>query len=113
NTDARLRAITWSAEPSSSSSFSSSTFNFRKRAGPDRRGLFVIVGWNGTILTSSDGKRWRSRDSGISARLEAVFPKKQSFVALAENGARLTSPDGLRWVSDGPRTFQSAGINQP
>ena len=57
-------------------------------------GLFVVVGDNGTILTSSDGTTWTSRTSGTSNGLYNIFYGNSTFVAVGHSGTILTSSDG-------------------
>ena len=38
----------------------------------EKKRMFVTVGWDGTILTSSDGTTWTSRTSGTSNSLRDV-----------------------------------------
>jgi len=79
-------------------------------------GLYVAVGdFNAsgapaTILTSSNGTSWISRNSGLTGSnlLSAAFGGG-IFVAVGSNGALTTSPDGVTWT---PRTpVSSANLN--
>jgi hypothetical protein len=45
-------------------------------------GLFVAVGWDGTILTSPDGVNWTARTSGTSNCLSGVTYGNGLFVAV-------------------------------
>jgi hypothetical protein len=62
-------------------------------------GLFVVVGQNGTILTSSSGTAWTSRTSGTSVALFGITYANGLFVAVGDGGAVFTSPDGVTWAS--------------
>ena len=60
--------------------------------------LFVGVGDNGTILTSSDGTTWTSRTSGTSNKLRGVTYGNSTFVAVGNSGTILTSSDATAWT---------------
>lgn len=64
-------------------------------AGPN---LFVAVGDNGTIKTSTDGVSWTRQTSGTSVRLLGITFGHQRYVAVGENGTIITSPDGVNWT---------------
>ena len=53
--------------------------------------LFVSVGGNGTILTSSDGSKWTKRKSGSKRKLRAVAYGKDTLVVVGFSGVVLTS----------------------
>jgi hypothetical protein len=55
-------------------------------------GLFVAVGYGGTILTSPDGAGWTARTSGTSNALLGVAYGNGKFVAVGQYGIILTSP---------------------
>ena len=61
--------------------------------------LYVSVGENGTILTSSDGTTWTSRTSGTSNNLVGVTYANSTFVVMGASGTILTSSDGTTWTS--------------
>ncbi|MFD1175045.1 cadherin-like beta sandwich domain-containing protein [Paenibacillus puldeungensis] len=64
--------------------------------------LFVVVGENGTLLTSPDGVSWtdRSASSGFgNASMYRVAYGNGMFVAVGDKGAIYTSPDGMVWTS--------------
>jgi hypothetical protein len=61
-------------------------------------GLFVVVGWNGTILTSRDGVNWTKQAPGTSNGLQGVAYGNGTFVAVGNSGTILTSRDGVRWT---------------
>jgi len=67
-------------------------------------GIFVTVGGDGTIFTSSDGVTWTSRTSGSSSSLSGVTYGNGKFVTVGQTGIILTSPDGITWTS------QTSGI---
>ena len=61
---------------------------------PGSTGLFVTVGDNGIILTSSDGISWTKRTSGTTKNLYGVTYGNSTFVTVGDNGTCLlyTSP---------------------
>ena len=61
--------------------------------------LYVAVGHNGTILTSSDGTTWTSRTSGVTENLYGVTYANSTFVIMGTSGTILTSSDGTTWTS--------------
>ena len=61
--------------------------------------LFVAVGDNGTILTSSDGTTWTSRTSGSSDNFSNVHYTNELLVIRGDSGTILTSSDGTSWTS--------------
>ena len=63
--------------------------------------LFVAVGQNGIILTSSDGINWSSILSGVSTTLQSVTYSESLglFVIVGNSGTILTSSDGINWTS--------------
>ena len=61
--------------------------------------LFIALGNNGTILTSSDGVTWISRTSGTANRLWAATYGSSKFVVVGDSGTVLTSPNGTTWTS--------------
>jgi sugar lactone lactonase YvrE len=65
-------------------------------AGP---GGLVAVGTGGTILGSSDGSTWTTRNSGTASWLVAVAYGGGQYVAVGDNGSVLLSPDGVSWAS--------------
>lgn len=58
---------------------------------------FVVVGNNGAILTSGNGRDWSVRSSGVTADLKDVVWSGKYFVAVGENSTVLTSTDGSSW----------------
>ena len=62
-------------------------------------GLFVAVGDNGKILTSSDGTTWTSRTSGTTEYLRGGAYGNSTLVVVGSSGTILTSSDGTTWTS--------------
>lgn len=62
-------------------------------------GIFVAVGEDGTILSSTDGVLWTKRNSGIADyyTFTAVTYGNGIFLADYDYGI-LTSPDGMSWT---------------
>ena len=60
--------------------------------------LYVSVGDEGTILTSSDGTTWTSRTSGTTNILNGVAYGNNTIVTVGNSGIILTSSDnGSTW----------------
>ena len=61
----------------------------------------IVVGDNGTILTSADGSTWTLRSSGTTVNLNGVTSLSSGKVwAVGDNGIILYSSDnGLNWTS--------------
>jgi photosystem II stability/assembly factor-like uncharacterized protein len=73
-------------------------------------GVFVAVGKNGKILTSTNITIWTQQTSGTTARLSGVAFGNNTFVAVGDNGTVLRSIDnGLTWNSpwNSPLTTQN------
>jgi photosystem II stability/assembly factor-like uncharacterized protein len=64
----------------------------------DNGELYVAVGEDGTILTSSDGDEWTRRESNTSHHLFSIAWSGHKFVAVGEGLTILTSDDGLNWT---------------
>ena len=64
-------------------------------------GRFLVVGDQGTILSSADGKDWKPAASGTRSAISTVVFAKGQYVAVGGSGLILTSADGSSWV---PRT---------
>lgn len=60
--------------------------------------LYVGVGSNGLIVTSSDAMTWRTRDTGTTAFLGTIATNGRQFVAAGMSGTILTSDDGETWT---------------
>ena len=63
--------------------------------------LFVTVGAGGVIATSSDGKTWTNRTSGVSTGIFGVCYSEMDslFVAVGASNVVLTSANGTTWTS--------------
>ena len=61
-------------------------------------GLFVTVGNNGIILTSSDGTAWDNRISGTTYNLVGITYVNSTFVTVGDNGTILVSSNGTTWT---------------
>ena len=63
-------------------------------------GLFVAVGANGTILSSTNGMNWtaRSPSANFTNTLRAVASGGGQFVAVGENGSVVSSASGTSWT---------------
>ena len=75
-------------------------------------GLFVVVGLNGTILTSPEGAQWTARNSGVTNDLYDIAFADGLFVAVGgtdettTNTIVLTSSDAVSWT---PRAAPAVG----
>ena len=64
-------------------------------------GLFVAVGWNGTITTSTDGTTWTARTSNMSTNtLKGVVYANSLWVVVGEGGGT-TNTGGVAYSTDG------------
>lgn len=62
--------------------------------------IWVAVGNNGTILTSTDsGNNWTARSSGTSYNLNSVAYGNDRWIAVGQNGTVLTSTDSITWTA--------------
>ena len=59
--------------------------------------LYVAVGTNGTILTSTDVENWSSAYSGTTNNLYEVEYGNGYFIATGYGGTLLASTDGKSW----------------
>lgn len=69
-------------------------------------GRWVVVGGDGSILSSSDGVQWTAETNPVgTAKLNDVTFANGTFVAIGSgNGVVLTSPDGRQWTSQTPES---------
>ena len=72
--------------------------------------LFVIVGADGTVLTSPDGKNWTQRTSGTNKALMCITYGNNLFVAVGVEGTIITSPDGITWTDRSIENFNILDI---
>ncbi|WP_237360481.1 sialidase family protein [Vibrio marisflavi] len=61
--------------------------------------VFVAVGSQGLIFTSSDGKTWQEQALVTTVDLRGVTYSSDQFVVTGDDGTILTSPDGNNWSS--------------
>jgi hypothetical protein len=63
-------------------------------------GLYVAVGFSGTLTTSTDGITWTTRTSGFGAtRIYGVTYGDGLYVAVGSSGTLTTSTDGITWTT--------------
>lgn len=60
-------------------------------------GLYVAVGGDGSIVTSTDTVNWAPRISGVKDSLSHVVWNGKLFVVVGYSGIILTSQDGIQW----------------
>ena len=60
-------------------------------------GLFVVVGDNGTILTSDNGTEWTARTSGTTEKLNRVAYGDGRYIAVGENVTYIYSDNASSW----------------
>ncbi len=61
-------------------------------------GLYVYVGSNGNIYTSTNLTNWIKRDSTTTNLLNSICYGKSQFVVCGDLGTILTSPNGITWT---------------
>ena len=76
---------------------------------PSFRFLFVSVGGNGTLLTSSYGTKWTKRTSGTKGKLRGVAYGNDTLVVVGFSGTILTSSDGTKWTKRKSGTSKNLG----
>ncbi len=59
---------------------------------------YIITGGKGTILTSTDGRQWTPRVSGVSQMLSSVAASPTRVVVTGDFGTVLTSDDAISWT---------------
>lgn len=62
-------------------------------------GLYVCVGYGGSISSSTDGITWTTRTSGTASALYSVAYGNGLFLTGASGGGILTSTDAITWTS--------------
>jgi len=66
--------------------------------------LIVVVGTNGTMLTSPDGETWTALPTIVNNDLNDISWDGNKFGVVGSNDTILTSPDGVTWTSHIPGT---------
>ncbi len=61
------------------------------------RGLYVVTGDNGEVLTSTEGSLWTHRPSPTTNLLSGVTAWGSGFAACGQGGTLLTSLNGIVW----------------
>lgn len=61
-------------------------------------GLYVYVGNNGNIYTSTNLVNWNKRVSGVDVKLVGISYGKGQFVVTGDQGTILTSSNGINWI---------------
>jgi pimeloyl-ACP methyl ester carboxylesterase len=64
------------------------------------KGLFVVGGSEGTILTSPDGEEWTKENSATFRDIVGIAYGNNLFVAIGSWGTIITSPDGRQWAEE-------------
>lgn len=76
--------------------------------------LFVLVGYQGQLATSTDGITWTSRTSSFgTSTIYSVVYGNGTWVAVAEGGQIRTSTDAITWTSrtsNATNTFYKVGF---
>jgi Photosynthesis system II assembly factor YCF48 len=72
-------------------------------------GVFIAVGSQGTLLTSSDGVTWTPRNSTTTENLWQVAFGANTYIVVGDSGTILSSSDSATWqqVALGTTTTQS------
>lgn len=76
-------------------------FNYKNANARDieyYNGLYVYVGNNGNIYSSTNLTNWTKRNSTTTNLLSSICYGKSQFVACGDYGTILTSPDGVTWT---------------
>jgi hypothetical protein len=72
-------------------------------------GQFVVVGDNGTVLTSSNGLSWLPQDVQTNIAFSTVAYGDGKFVAMGRGyqfvSVAATSLDGVKWTESGPAWY--------
>ncbi|MEK0316995.1 S-layer homology domain-containing protein [Cohnella sp. 56] len=76
----------------------SMTSDLRGLVYAEDKSLFVAVGAEGAILTSSDGMSWAKQIVDTQERLNAVAYGDGYLIAVGENGVAAYSQDGSNWA---------------
>lgn len=60
--------------------------------------MFIAIGRNGEIRTSTDGDVWVKQESGTLDNLIFVCSSANMSVAVSDSGVLFNSPDGVSWT---------------
>jgi hypothetical protein len=84
--------LSWKAAtvPSAYSNFSWSDLTYAN-------GLWAVVGWNGSILTSVDGETWIKQSTGTTKAIYAIAYGNGRWIASCSDMTVISSPDGVTW----------------
>jgi len=61
-------------------------------------GMYIAVGVDGIIRTSTDAVKWERVNSGIKDDIEDVIWANNKFTAVSKNGNVLDSSNGVKWL---------------
>jgi hypothetical protein len=64
-------------------------------------GLFVTIGWEGGVATSSDGINWTPQDAGAGNSPGSICFGNGIFVGTGPSGTMLVSTNGTNWSVHG------------
>src|SRR5262245_19544565 len=74
-------------------------------------GLFVTIGWEGGVATSSDGINWTPQDLGAGNYLGSICFGNGTFVGVGPTGTVLASINGTKWSAHSvPTSSRLAGV---
>lgn len=93
--------ISGTADPDSWKTIDFSHFNLAPNfhAVAYSNGVFVAVGEQGRIFTSSNGEIWQEQALVTTVNLRGVTYSTNQFIVTGDDGTILTSPDGISWSS--------------
>ena len=60
--------------------------------------VFVAVGANGAMFSSTDGTTWTALNSGVATNLNAAVFRGSVYLAAGDGGAMLYSTDAISWT---------------
>lgn len=60
--------------------------------------IYVAVGYDGTLITSSDGENWTSQSAGTSTFKDIIYANN-IFVAIGDSNTIRTSTNGITWTA--------------
>ncbi|HIJ59264.1 MAG TPA: hypothetical protein HPP56_01405 [Nitrospirae bacterium] len=71
------------------------------------KGIFVAVGYYGTIIVSEDAIKWQNIWSESSKNLYGITFGQDKFVAVGEEGTIISSKDGRNWTLEDSKVKHS------